>query len=38
MQAMMAVFDTYRISDLLSDREAMKRLINRQSPLGVGMD
>lgn len=37
MQAMMAVFDSYRISDLLTDREAMRRLMNRQSPLGIGL-
>lgn len=37
MQAMMAVFDSYKISDLLTDREAMRRLMNRESPLGIGM-
>lgn len=37
MQAMMAVFDSHTISDLLTDREAMRRLMNRQSPLGIGM-
>nr|WP_047165933.1 Rrf2 family transcriptional regulator [Sphingomonas sp. Y57] len=37
MQAMMGVFDSYRISDLLTDREAMRRLMNRQSPLGIGL-
>lgn len=36
VQAMMAVFDSYKISDLLTDREALRRLIDRQSPLGVG--
>ncbi|MBO9379876.1 Rrf2 family transcriptional regulator [Sphingomonas histidinilytica] len=37
MQAMMMVFDSYKISDLLTDREAMRRLMNRQSPLGIGL-
>lgn len=36
MQAMMVVFDSYKVSDLLADREAMRRLMNRQSPLGIG--
>lgn len=36
MQAMMAVFDSYKVSDLLADREAMRRLMDRQSPLGIG--
>lgn len=36
MQAMMAVFDSYTIADLLTDRDVMRRLIDRQSPLGVG--
>ena len=38
MQAMMAVFDSYKVSDLLADREAMRRLMNRQSPLGIGIE
>lgn len=29
VQAMMAVFDSYKISDLLTDREAMRALTNR---------
>jgi Rrf2 family nitric oxide-sensitive transcriptional repressor len=37
MQAMMTVFDSYKVSDLLTDREAMRRLMNRQSPLGIGL-
>jgi Rrf2 family nitric oxide-sensitive transcriptional repressor len=37
MQAMMTVFDSYKISDLLTDRDTMRRLINRQPPLGIGM-
>lgn len=37
MQAMMMVFDSYRIADLLNDRNAMRRLMNRQSPLGIGL-
>ncbi|MBV1692022.1 Rrf2 family transcriptional regulator [Novosphingobium sp. G106] len=36
MQAMMAVFDSYTIADLLADKEAMRRLMNRESPLGIG--
>lgn len=36
MQAMMAVFDSYTIADLLTDRDAMRRLMNRQSPIGIG--
>ncbi|MBB3990966.1 hypothetical protein GGR19_002400 [Croceicoccus naphthovorans] len=36
MQAMMAVFDSFTIADLLTDADAMRRLINRQSPIGVG--
>lgn len=36
MQAMMTVFDSYRISDLLTDRNAMRRLLDRQAPLGIG--
>ncbi|OYW85678.1 MAG: Rrf2 family transcriptional regulator [Sphingobium sp. 32-64-5] len=37
MQAMMAVFDSYSIADLLTDKDTMRRLINRESPLGIGM-
>jgi len=37
MRAMMAVFDSYTVTDLLADREAMRRLMNRQSPLGIGL-
>lgn len=37
MQAMLAVFDSYTIADLLTDKDAMRRLVNRQSPLGIGM-
>ncbi len=37
MQAMMAVFDAHMISDLLTDRDVMRRLVNRQSPLGIGL-
>ena len=36
MQAMMAVFDSFTIADLLTDADAMRRPINRQSPIGVG--
>ena len=37
MQAMMDVFDTYSIADLLTDRDAMRRLMSRQPVLGIGM-
>ena len=37
MQAMMAVFDAHTVADLLTDRAAMKRLMDRQSPLGIGV-
>lgn len=37
MRAMMGVFDSYTVADLLTDREAMRRLMNRQSPLGIGL-
>ncbi|MCK9544816.1 MAG: Rrf2 family transcriptional regulator [Novosphingobium sp.] len=30
MQAMMAVFDSYTIADLLTDRDVMRRLVRRQ--------
>jgi Rrf2 family nitric oxide-sensitive transcriptional repressor len=36
MQAMMAVFDSYTIGDLLTDKDAMRRLMNRESPIGIG--
>ena len=36
MQAILAVFDSFTIADLLTDADAMRRLINRQSPIGVG--
>jgi Rrf2 family nitric oxide-sensitive transcriptional repressor len=37
MQAMLAVFDSYSIADLLTDKATMRRLVNREAPLGVGM-
>lgn len=37
VRAMMAVFDAYTIADLLTDKDAMRRLINQQSPIGIGM-
>lgn len=37
MQAMMAVFDSCTIADLLTDRDAMRRLVNRQTLLGTGI-
>jgi Rrf2 family nitric oxide-sensitive transcriptional repressor len=36
MQAMLAVFDSFTIADLLTDKDVMRRLINRESPLGIG--
>lgn len=36
-QAMLAVFDSYTITDLLTDRDTMRRLMNRQPPLGIGV-
>lgn len=38
MRAMMAVFDSYTIADLLTDKDTMRRLINRQSPIGTGSE
>ncbi len=32
MQAMMAVFDSCTIADLVTDRDVMRQLVNRQSP------
>jgi Rrf2 family nitric oxide-sensitive transcriptional repressor len=37
VQAMLAVFDTYSIADLLTDKAAMRRLMAQQSPLGIGL-
>ncbi|MCK9541590.1 MAG: Rrf2 family transcriptional regulator [Novosphingobium sp.] len=37
MQAMLNVFDSYTIADLLTDRDTMRRLMNRQPPLGIGV-
>lgn len=37
MQAMMAVFDSHMIADLLVDGDAMRRLLNRQAPLRIGV-
>lgn len=36
MRAMLAVFDAYTIADLLTDKDTMRRLINREAPLGIG--
>ncbi|MDE8650667.1 Rrf2 family transcriptional regulator [Novosphingobium album (ex Liu et al. 2023)] len=36
MRAMMAVFDSYTVADLLTDKDTMRRLLNRESPLGIG--
>lgn len=37
VQAMLAVFDAYSIADLLTDKAAMRRMMNRESPLGIGL-
>ncbi|MBT2187181.1 Rrf2 family transcriptional regulator [Sphingobium nicotianae] len=37
MNAMLAVFDSYTIASLLADRATMRRLLDGQSPLSVGM-
>ncbi|HEX7853282.1 MAG TPA: Rrf2 family transcriptional regulator [Sphingobium sp.] len=34
-QAMLDVFDAYTIADLLTDRATMRRMMARQSPLGI---
>ena len=34
--AMLKVFDTYSVADLLTDRALMHRLIAKQAPLGIG--
>lgn len=36
MAAMLSVFDAYTITDLLTDKEAMRRLIAGDAPLGIG--
>lgn len=36
VQAMLAVFDSYTIADLLSDKATMLRMVNRESPIGIG--
>jgi len=36
MQAMLAVFDSFTVADLLTDKDAMRRLMNRESSLGIG--
>lgn len=35
-QAMLAVFDSYTIADLLTDKPTMLRLASGQSPIGIG--
>ncbi|QWT16604.1 Rrf2 family transcriptional regulator [Sphingobium xenophagum] len=37
VQAMLAVFDDYMIADMLTDKAAMLRMTNRQSPIGIGL-
>lgn len=34
--AMLAVFDAYTIADLLTDKATMRRLLKRESPIGIG--
>lgn len=38
VQAMLDVFDAYSIADLLTDPATMRRMLNRQSPIGIGAD
>ncbi|MGC4252180.1 MAG: Rrf2 family transcriptional regulator [Sphingobium sp.] len=38
VQAMLAVFDSYSIADLLTDRATMRRVTNGQSPLAMELD
>lgn len=35
-QAMLAVFDSYTIADLLTDKATMLRMASGQSPIGIG--
>lgn len=37
MRAMLAVFDAYTVADLLMDKDTMRRLINREAPLGTSV-
>lgn len=37
VQAMLAVFDDYTIADLLTDKPTMRRMMNRESPIGIGL-
>lgn len=37
MAAMLKVFDAYTIADLLTDKATMRRLVARESPLGIGV-
>lgn len=36
VHAMLDVFDTYTIADLLTDKPTMRRRVNRESPIGIG--
>lgn len=36
VHAMLAVFDSYTIADLLSDKATMLRMVKRVSPIGIG--
>lgn len=38
VQAMLDVFDAYSIADLLTDKATMRRMVNRQSPIGIGAE
>lgn len=35
VQAMLDVFDSYTIADLLTDKATMRRMMNRKSPIGI---
>ncbi|WP_395336900.1 Rrf2 family transcriptional regulator [Novosphingobium sp. BL-8H] len=37
VQAMLAVFDTYTIADLVTDKATMLRMASGQSPIGIGI-
>jgi Rrf2 family nitric oxide-sensitive transcriptional repressor len=36
VQAMLAVFDSYTIADLLTDKATMLRMASGESPIGIG--
>jgi Rrf2 family nitric oxide-sensitive transcriptional repressor len=37
VQAMLDVFDAYTVADLLTDKATMRRMMNRESPIGIGL-